>query len=64
MRVAEKIIEIEEEGLEYVQTAKDISNEKRVYDMLMVIKMDQRFVLLTSGWSNGKQERYDKLLIR
>lgn len=46
-RVAERVIEIEEEGLENVQTAEVISNEKRVVDTYVVIEMEQKMLFLT-----------------
>lgn len=45
--VAERVIEIEEEGLENVQVAEDVTNEKRVVDTYVVVDMEQRIVHLT-----------------
>ena len=46
-RVAERVVEIEEEGLENIRTADDISNEKRVADTYVVVEVDQRMIFLT-----------------
>ncbi|MCJ1270935.1 hypothetical protein MMC22_010832 [Lobaria immixta] len=46
-RIVERIIEIEEEGLENVQRAEEISNEKRVINTCIVVKMDQRMIFIT-----------------
>lgn len=46
-RLAERVVEMEEEGLENVQTSEDISNDRRIIDTHFVVEMDQRTISLT-----------------
>lgn len=46
-RVAERVVQIEEEGLESVERADEIGNEKRVIDAYVLIEMDQHIIFLT-----------------
>ncbi|MCJ1462454.1 hypothetical protein MMC07_001055 [Pseudocyphellaria aurata] len=55
-RVAERIIDIEEEGQENIRRAEDISSEKRVAEAHVVVNLDRRLVFLTCTFNSNPND--------